>query len=65
MMIVHGHRPAGVLEGKSGQCQGDWTGQYPLSPWTMTTESMDNVQGVHGFSRHCPGYLDFIQGISE
>ena len=26
-------------------------GQCPLSPWTMSTESMDNVHCVHG---HCP-----------
>ena len=26
-------------------------GQCPLSPWTLSTESMDNIHWVHG---HCP-----------
>ena len=39
--IVHGHCLAGVLE--RGQC--------PLSPWTMSTQSMGNVHSVHG---QCP-----------
>ena len=26
-------------------------GQYPLSPWTLSTQSMDNVHSVHG---QCP-----------
>ena len=29
--------------------------------WTL---SMDNVQGAHGFSGHCPVCLDIVQGIS-
>ena len=54
--IVHRLCPAGVF----GHCP--WTlsgwsigtrvhGQYPLSPWTMSTESMDIVHSVHG---QCP-----------
>ena len=33
--------------GISGQCP-----DFPLSPWTMSRESMDNVQRVYG---QCPG----------
>ena len=29
--------------------------------WTL---SMDNVQGAHGFSGHCPVCLHIVQGIS-
>ena len=46
------------VHGLSGQSL--WTlsslpelpGLCPLNPWTMTSESMSNVQGVHG---QCPG----------
>ena len=30
------------------------TGQFPLSPWAMSTKSMGNV---HGLSGHCPWTL--------
>ena len=30
-----------------------WTGQCPLSPWKLSTESMDSVDNVHGLSGHC------------
>ena len=33
------------------------------SDWTLSSQSMDNVQSVHGLSGHCPVHLDFIQGV--
>ena len=36
------------------------------SDWTLSSQSMDNVQSVHGLSGHCPVHLDsldFVQGV--
>ena len=33
------------------------------SDWTLSSQSMDNVQSVHGLSGHCPVRLDFVQCV--
>ena len=43
------------LSGLPGLCPGyPWTlsTDFPLTPWTMSRESMYIVQGAHGFSGH-------------
>ena len=48
-----------IVQGVHGQCP-----DCPLSPWTMSTEWMDNVHWIHG---HCPVWLvslDFVHGLT-
>ena len=47
------------VQGVHGQCP-----DCPLSPWTMSTESMENVHWIHG---HCPVWLvslDFVHRLT-
>ena len=62
---LSGHCPVRLdslafVQGVHGRCP-----DCPLSPWTMSTESMDNVHWIHG---HCPVWLvslDFVHGFTR